>query len=311
MSACGSATRGQDPATLIMSYTSDDGHRVYYAAAAGHKDLTNYASVVSRYYAIEDGQETSTTHRIGQGAKSSNVIYGIGVTQPTWDVRSLHANVLPSTSLKVKVSLFCNTQNQGTIYPRDWKKSIEDVLSTSALRLQVGNSVLDPSSSSSEWDGDNEGFFDVAYTFNSVPQGLVSLVWRSTTDKWFVKNITVYGNEHYEKLPTLVSTLTTDFDNNMSTEMPFAVGGEAWMYYKGQAYYSQSVYDNESRILLGRLAAQYAACRRRFRIALPVADFLLDRLVTLRGYTCTIEAAELDLKHGKVTVTLLEVPAAS
>ena len=298
--------RGQDPESLIMSYVSDDGRRVYYYPASGHKDLTNYDDVVTRYY-VEDDADNS--HKLGQGAKATNVIFGIlPSVVPTRAVRALHTNATPlPVSLHVKMSLFCNVQDQSTTYPREWLESEGDELQSTALQLRVGNTVLQPSAMATEWESAHKGFFDVDYQFAAVPQGQISLEWKSRTEKWFVKAIKVQAEVHDEEtVQKIVTVLSSSFDNQMSVDQPFVVGVSSWANYKGAAYYSGDTYGTAQWALRNKLAAQYAVCRRRFRVTLPVDGFAMDKLVTFRGYTCTIEAADIDLRMDKVTVTLLE-----
>jgi hypothetical protein len=302
--------KGQDPKNLIMSYVTDDGKRCFYYPASGHKDITNYDDVVTRYY-IEDNDGT-VSHDIGQGAKASNVIHGlVGFDTPTWDVRALHANPFTDImNLYVKMSMFCNVQDQSTSYPREWLESEGDELQSSALQLRVGNTVLQPNTMKTEWESAHKGFFDVEYQFNYVPQGQIVLEWKSNTEKWFVKGIDVY---FYDPAATsefserLVHVLTNSFDNQLSVDQPFVAGGRSWGGYKGAAMYIVSGSYPYENALLNKLAAQYAVCRRRFRVTLPVTGFALNKLVTFRGYTCTIDAAEMNLKRGVVTVTLLEM----
>ena len=298
--------RGQDPESLIMSYVSDDGRRVYYYPASGHKDLTNYDDVVTRYY-VEDDADNS--HKLGQGAKATNVIFGIlPSVVPTWDVRALHTNATPlPVSLHVKMSLFCNVQDQSTTYPREWLESEGDELQSTALQLRVGNTVLQPSAMATEWESAHKGFFDVDYQFAAVPQGQMSLEWKSTSEKWFVKAIKVQAEVHDEEtVQKIVTVLSSSFDNQMSVDQPFVVGVYSWANYKGAAYWTGDTYGTAQWALRNKLAAQYAVCRRRYRVTLPVTGFALNKLVTMRGKVCTIEAAEMNLKMDKVTVTLLE-----
>ena len=109
-----------------------------------------------------------------------------------------------------------------------------------------------------------------------------------------------------ETVQKIVTVLSNSFDNQMSVDQPFVVGVSSWANYKGAAYWTGDTYGTAQWALRNKLATQYAVCRRRFRVSLPVADFALDKLVTFRGYACTIEAADIDLKKDKVTVTLLE-----
>lgn len=298
--------RGQDPETLIMSYVDDDGRRVYYYPASGHKDITNYDDVITRYY-VEDDADNS--HKLGQGAKATNVIFGIlPDVVPTWDVRSLHTNATPlPVSLHVKMSLFCNVTNQSTTYPREWLSSEGDEIENTALQLRVGNTVMQPSTMTTEWESAHKGFFDVNYSFAAVPQGQISLEWKSRTEKWFVKAIKVQAEVHDEEtVQKIVTVLSSSFDNQMAVDQPFVVGVSSWANYKGAAYYSSDTYGTAQWALRNKLAAQYAVCRRRFRVTLPVDGFAMDKLVTMRGKVCTIEAADVDLRMDKVTVTLLE-----
>ena len=298
--------KGQDPETLIMSYVDDDGRRVYYYPASGHKDITNYDDVITRYY-VEDDADNS--HKLGQGAKATNVIFGIlPDVVPTWDVRSLHTNATPlPVSLHVKMSLFCNVTNQSTTYPREWLSSEGDEIENTALQLRVGNTVMQPSTMTTEWESAHKGFFDVNYSFAAVPQGQISLEWKSRTEKWFVKAIKVQAEVHDEEtVQKIVTVLSNSFDNQMSVDQPFVVGVSSWANYKGAAYYSGDTYGTAQWTLRNKLAAQYAVCRRRFRVTLPVDGFAMDKLVTMRGKVCTIEAADVDLRMDKVTVTLLE-----
>lgn len=298
--------KGQDPETLIMSYVTDDGRRVYYYPASGHKDITNYDDVITRYY-VEDDADNS--HKLGQGAKATNVIFGIlPSVVPTWDVRSLHTNATPlPVSLHVKMSLFCNVTNQSTTYPREWLESEGDEIQNTALQLRVGNTVLQPSAMATEWESAHKGFFDVDYQFAAVPQGQISLEWKSSTEKWFVKAIKVQAEVHDEEtVQKIVTVISTSFDNQMSVDQPFVVGVSAWANYKGAAYWTGDTYGTAHWVLRDKLATQYAVCRRRFRVTLPVDGFALDKLVTMRGRVCTIEAADIDLKMDKVMVTLLE-----
>lgn len=299
--------KGQDPETLIMSYVDDDGRRVYYYPASGHKDITNYDDVITRYY-VEDDADNS--HKLGQGAKATNVIFGIlPDVVPTWDVRSLHTNATPlPVSLHVKMSLFCNVTNQSTTYPREWLESEGDEIENSALQLRVGNTVMQPSTMTTEWESAHKGFFDVNYSFAAVPQGQISLEWKSRTEKWFVKAIKVQAEVHDEEtVQKIVTVISNSFDNQMSVDQPFVVGVSSWANYKGAAYWPNDTYGTAQWTLRNKLAAQYAVCRRRFRVTLPVTGFAMDKLVTFRGYTCTIDAVEMNLKRGVVTVTLLEM----
>ena len=298
--------KGQDPETLIMSYVDDDGRRVYYYPASGHKDITNYDDVITRYY-VEDDADNS--HKLGQGAKATNVIFGIlPDVVPTWDVRALHTNATPlPVSLHVKMSLFCNVTNQSTTYPREWLSSEGDEIENTALQLRVGNTVMQPSTMTTEWESAHKGFFDVNYSFAAVPQGQISLEWKSRTEKWFVKAIKVQAEVHDEEtVQKIVTVLSSSFDNQMAVDQPFVVGVSSWANYKGAAYYSGDTYGTAQWTLRNKLAAQYAVCRRRFRVTLPVDGFAMDKLVTMRGKVCTIEAADVDLRMDKVTVTLLE-----
>ena len=298
--------KGQDPETLIMSYVDDDGRRVYYYPASGHKDITNYDDVITRYY-VEDDADNS--HKLGQGAKATNVIFGIlPDVVPTWDVRSLHTNATPlPVSLHVKMSLFCNVTNQSTTYPREWLSSEGDEIEDTALQLRVGNTVMQPSTMTTEWESAHKGFFDVNYSFAAVPQGQISLEWKSRTEKWFVKAIKVQAEVHDEEtVQKIVTVISSSFDNQMAVDQPFVVGVSSWANYKGAAYYSGDTYGTAQWTLRNKLAAQYAVCRRRFRVTLPVDGFAMDKLVTMRGKVCTIEAADVDLRMDKVTVTLLE-----
>lgn len=298
--------KGQDPETLIMSYVDDDGRRVYYYPASGHKDITNYDDVITRYY-VEDDADNS--HKLGQGAKATNVIFGIlPDVVPTWDVRALHTNATPlPVSLHVKMSLFCNVTNQSTTYPREWLSSEGDEIENTALQLRVGNTVMQPSTMTTEWESAHKGFFDVNYSFAAVPQGQISLEWKSRTEKWFVKAIKVQAEVHDEEtVQKIVTVLSSSFDNQMAVDQPFVVGVSSWANYKGAAYYSGDTYGTAQWALRNKLAAQYAVCRRRFRVTLPVDGFAMDKLVTMRGKVCTIEAADVDLRMDKVTVTLLE-----
>ena len=299
--------KGQDPKTLIMAWVTDDGKKCFYYPASGHKDLTNYDDVVTRYY-IEDND--GTNNQDGVGAKASNVIHGPMGGIPTWDVRSLHANVSPNYMyLNIKMSLFCNTHDQSTRYPREWLESEGDEVEASALQLRVGNTVLQPNTMRTEWESAQKGFFDVEYQFAFVPQGQMALEWKSLPEKWFVKGISAYAvgtdTEFGNKLETV---LTNDFDNHLSVDQPFVISGSySWAHYKGGAYKNNDdSYDTLQWTLRNKLAAQYAVCRRRFRVTLPLSGFAMDKLVTMRGKVCTIEAADVDLKRGVVTVTLLE-----
>ena len=301
--------KGLDPKNLIMSYVTDDGKRCFYYPASGHKDITNYGNVVTRYY-IEDN-DGNVSHDIGQGAKASNVIFGIlPSVVPTWDVRALHANSFTDImNLYVKMSMFCNVHDQSTSYPREWLESEGDELQSSALQLRVGNTVLQPNTMKTEWESARKGFFDVEYQFNYVPQGQIVLEWKSSTEKWFVKGIDMYfydPSATSEFSERLVRALTNSFDNQLSVDQPFVAGGRTWGGYKGAAMYIVSGSYPYENALLNKLAAQYAVCRRRFRVTLPVDGFAMDKLVTMRGKVCTIEAAEMDLRMDKVTVTLLE-----
>lgn len=301
--------KGQDPKTLIMAWVTDDGKRCFYYPASGHKDLTNYDDVVTRYY-IEDNDE-SVTHDVGQGAKASNVICGFVPTlEPTWDVRSLHANAFTDImTLCVKMSMFCNMNDQSTRYPREWNESEGDEVEASALQLRVGNTVLQPNTMHTEWESAHKGFFDVEYQFAYVPQGPMVLEWKSRTEKWFVKGISAYIKDPAatsEFSERLVHTLTNSFDNSLSVDMPFVAAGRTWADYKGAAMCIVSGDYPYETALLDKLVAQYAVCRRRFRVTLPLSGFAMDKLVTMRGKVCTIEAADVDLKRGVVTVTLLE-----
>lgn len=300
--------KGQDPKTLIMAWVTDDGKKCFYYPASGHKDLTNYYDVVTRYY-IEDN-DGSVTHDVGQGAKASNVICGPMYGIPTWDVRSLHANVFTDfMDLRVKMSMFCNMNDQSTRYPREWLESEGDEVEDSALQLRVGNTVLQPNTMHTEWEPAQKGFFDVEYQFNFVPQGQMVLEWKSRAEKWFVKGISAYAvgtdTEFGNKLETV---LTNDFDNHLSVDQPFVISGSySWAHYKGGAYKNNDdSYDTLQWTLRNKLAAQYAVCRRRYKVTLPLTGFAMDKLVTMRGKVCTIEAADVDLKRGVVTVTLLE-----
>jgi hypothetical protein len=109
-----------------------------------------------------------------------------------------------------------------------------------------------------------------------------------------------------ETVQKIVTVLSSSFDNQMSVDQPFVVGVSSWANYKGAAYYSSDTYGTAQWTLRNKLSAQYAVCRRRFRVTLPVDGFAMDKLVTMRGKVCTIEAADVDLKMGRVTVTLLE-----
>ena len=296
--------KGQDPKTLIMAWVTDDGKKCFYYPASGHKDLTNYDDVVTRYY-IEDN-DGSVTHDTGQGAKASNVICGFVPTlEPTWDVRSLHANVFTDfMDLRVKMSVFCNMNDQSTRYPREWNSSEGDEVEASALQLRVGKTVLQPNTMHTEWESAQKGFFDVEYQFNYVPQGQMVLEWKSRTEKWFVKGISAYARIFNEDIAWKIeNVLTNDFDNALSVDLPFVADGDQFAGYKGAA---RSVSSYGKNALLNKLVAQYAVCRRRFRVTLPLSGFAMDKLVTMRGKVCTIEAADVDLKRGVVTVTLLE-----
>lgn len=180
-----------------------------------------------------------------------------------------------------------------------------DTVTNSHIVLKYFNLTVYPSYVDiREYNQDQPGFYNVVYRFDNLPQGLVSPSINLQDDHVFVKELQVLGNNDvyslFDSNYSVVDQLDSGFKNPLNIEMPFMPG-------VGFDYAAHVEYENSPLpTIRQRIRTQYQHPRRLFTCALPFDGFHPFKKVRWKGYKCTIDAADIDLRNDKVTVQILE-----